>query len=283
MPRGTRIAPADRHNWLEQYEQGSRIDKIARESGRTQRTINEHIARARREIQQKEVTAGLLTQAYQKHYSQLLKVAEAIGQAAQKANADGILGAADLETQILYQGLRAHIPRNQLWRAIKTWEESSLELDRDSQRRRSTIMSLLAKDSAEWPEIQVEGFVQSFCNAALRVADGRSFDLTEYRVEASEESSQLRWSNFLLADGVPSQRRLEEIQQRHQKLVQNLIGPEVIAPLVSLMARWQSARDVIQEEVVVLRLRQMIPGQCRLCPGGEAPSSIQSRNRRSND
>ncbi len=49
MPRGTRIAPAERRGWLEQYERGSRIDKIAHEAGRTQRTINEHLARARRE------------------------------------------------------------------------------------------------------------------------------------------------------------------------------------------------------------------------------------------
>ena len=32
MPRGSRIAPAQRRSWLEAYEWGDRIDKIAREA-----------------------------------------------------------------------------------------------------------------------------------------------------------------------------------------------------------------------------------------------------------
>ncbi len=132
MPRGTRIAPAERRGWLEQQEHGSRIDKIAREAGRTQRTINEHLARARRERQQQEVTAGLLTQAYQSHFAQLLEVAETLGEAAEKVNAGGILSTTDLDAKMLYQGLQAHVPRSRLWRAIKTWEECSRDLDRVS-------------------------------------------------------------------------------------------------------------------------------------------------------
>ena len=111
MPRGTRIAPAERRNWLEQYEQRSRIDKIAHEAGRTQRTINEHLAQAGRERQQQEVTAGLLTQAYQRHFAQLLEVAETLGQAAQKVNPGGIRGTADLDTKMLYQGTASPCPQ----------------------------------------------------------------------------------------------------------------------------------------------------------------------------
>ena len=111
MPRGTRIAPAERRGWLEQYEHGTRIDKIAHEAGRTQRTINEHLAQARRERQQQEVTAGLLTQAYQRHFAQLLELAETLGQAAPRVNPRGILGTADLDTKNAVPGTASPCPQ----------------------------------------------------------------------------------------------------------------------------------------------------------------------------
>ena len=284
MPSGTRIAPAERRGWLEQYEHGTRIDKIAHEAGRTQRTINEHLAQARRERQQQEVTAGLLTQAYQRHFAQLLELAETLGQAAPRVNPRGILGTAGLDTKMLYQGLQAHVPRSRLWRAIKTWEESSRELDRESQKRRSTIEVLVVEKTAVWPGILTEGFVGSLWNAVLMAAEGRSPDEMGYRVDSSGGFSQLHCGNFLLSDRVPTQEGLAEIQRQHQMLLQALMASEMLAPLDRLVSRWQGARDTIQEEVMVLRLRQILPGQCRLCPGGEAPSGIHStRTRRSDE
>jgi hypothetical protein len=49
---------------------------------------------------QQEVTAGPLIQAYQRHFAQLLEVAETLGQAAEKVNHRGIRGTADLDTKM---------------------------------------------------------------------------------------------------------------------------------------------------------------------------------------
>ncbi len=72
MPRGTRIPPAERRDWLDKYERGDRVDKIAREAGRTERTVQSHLSRERRERDHQQVMAGLLRDAYQNHYVQLL-------------------------------------------------------------------------------------------------------------------------------------------------------------------------------------------------------------------
>ena len=283
MSRGSRIAPAERRRWLEQYEEGSRIDKIAREAGRTQRTINEHLARARRERQQHEVTAGLLTQAYQKHYSRLLDLAQELGQASLQPNSEGLLGEADLESRMLHQALRSHTPKARLWRAVKVWEETSQQLERESQRIRRRIQSSVDRETKTAPGILREGFVDTLWSAVSMFAQGQDPFLVDYRIEVPGDNYQLRWRNFLLADGVGSREQLDKIQEQHQRLLTELATPDTAAPLADLTARWNAARDTIQEEVVTLRLRQILPGQCRLCPGGEAPSGVHTPRARRSD
>ena len=84
MPRGTRIPPAERRDWLNKYERGDRIDKIAWEAGRTERTVQSHLSRERRERDYQQVMAGLLRDAYQNHYVQLLNQADELSRAAEQ-------------------------------------------------------------------------------------------------------------------------------------------------------------------------------------------------------
>ena len=280
MPRIARIAPAQRRKWLEDHENGQRIDQIAREAGRTERTVVEHLARARRERQEYEVTSGLLIQAYQKHYSQLLDIAEKLAQGAVRANPDGILGVADRETQMLYQGLKAHIPKNRLWREIKTWEQVSRELKEKTQELRPRIDREVRAHIASWPKVLPDGFVESLVDAVLMIAQGRESHLMEFRTEESAGTLQLLRGSSILAQGMSDQQRVEEIRQWYEQWLARLASWGLVAALQELVGRWQKARDIIQEEVAVLRLRQVLPGQCRLCPGGEAASARHSSKER---
>ena len=76
MPRGTRILPAERRDWLDKYERGDRIDMIAREAGRTNRTVQSHLSRERRERGHQQVMAGLLRDAYLNQADELSRAAE---------------------------------------------------------------------------------------------------------------------------------------------------------------------------------------------------------------
>ena len=119
--------------------------------------------------------------------------------------------------QILYQGLRDPSPGIARGGQSRPGKSVHWNWDRDTQQRRSIIKSPLGKDTAGWPEIQTEGFAESLVNAAFRLAEDRSLDLTEYRGQTSGEFSQLRWWNSILADGVSTSQGLEAIQQHHQK------------------------------------------------------------------
>jgi hypothetical protein len=185
---------------------------------------------------------------------------------------------------MLYQGLRSHIPSSRLWREIKTWEQASIELVRKTQELRKKIDRGVREQTDSWPEVLTEGFVGSLGDAVLMTAEGRRPDMLEYRSEESGGTFQLLCGGFILARGVSSQQRLVEVRQVHQKLLQGVATWELVAAVQELMGRWQSARDSIQEEVAVLRLRQVLPGQCRLCPGTETPSGRHSsKDRRGNE
>ena len=91
---------------------------------------------------------------------------------------------------------------------------------------------------------------------------------------------QLRRGNFILADGVQTDDRLGEIEQKHRDLLKDSLSVESASQLRSLWVRWSEARDLIQEEVRMLRLRRILTGQCSLCPGGEGSGARRPRRRR---
>ena len=49
MPKISKIASGERRNWLELSEQGTSVNKVAKESGRDVRTVRAHIEKARLE------------------------------------------------------------------------------------------------------------------------------------------------------------------------------------------------------------------------------------------
>ena len=47
--KGPKISVTERRTWLESYENGARIDTLAKDVGRAERTVKDHIDKARRE------------------------------------------------------------------------------------------------------------------------------------------------------------------------------------------------------------------------------------------
>jgi len=277
MPRGTRIPPAERRDWLDKYERGDRVDKIAREAGRTERTVQSHLSRERRERDHQQVMAGLLRDAYQNHYVQLLNQADELSRAAEQPDLGGIQLGTDFQTRALCQGLKSHIPRSPLWAAIKDWDRYAKDLVAESDSVRSSLKGIAEAGTRDLPNASVEGISGSLWDAMMMEAEGRKPSLTEYRVERSGSLLQLSWGSFLLGDQIENEVEVARVEEAHKTLLLRMRSPEWATELPSLVSRWGNARDAIQEETALLRLRQILPGHCDLCPGGEV-----TRTRRPN-
>ena len=240
------------------------------------------LARARQERQHDQIQVDLIRDAYRQHHLDLLEVAAELAERCDKPNSQGILPEPGLEPdfRMLYEGLRSHIPGSRLWSGVKTWEESAKALAKEWEQERTYVAKLIKQPVAGFPEILENGFTESLRDAFKMTTQGRDPGMLEYQRDTSGDSIQLRWGNFILADGVQTNARLGDIEKKHRELLDDSLNVNSTSGLQGLWARWSDARDIIQEEVRTLRLRRILTGQCNLCPGGEGSGVRRYRKRR---
>lgn len=282
MPKGGIIPTDERRSWLERYEQGATIDSIAKNSGRTQRTVTTQLGRARQERQHDQVQVDLIRDAYRQHYGDLLGVAEELAERCASPDSRGIMPDSALEpdTRMLYEALRSHIPGSRLWSSAKAWEESSSALAAESEQARGKISDLVQRVIADFPEVLEDGFTESLRDVVNTAAQGLDPWTVECQRDHSGDSMQLRRGNYMLADGVQTDGKLDEIEEKYRELLNESRGLESASKLQRHWASWTDARDIIRGEVQTLRLRRIITGQCILCPGGEGSGARRPRRRR---
>ena len=283
MPKRGKITPVERREWLEKYENGATIDSLAKEALRTQRTIINHVEQAHRELQHDQVQVELIRDGYRQHYKDLLNLAKRLAEMAKSPQRGTVLGtdvSGDPGERLLYQSLRKHTPGSGIWAAIKSWEANVVGIEEETGRLKVEATKLASQDAAEFPEILVEGFAGGLSEAVSMAAQGLDPGSTEYVKDRSGDNFQLRFRNFFLADRVPDDDRIVLIEQKHRDLLEGLLTERSVHRLKSFWRDWSSARDVIQEEATILRMRKVLPGRCDLCPSGDTGARRQSNRRR---
>ena len=280
MPKGGKISPDQRRIWLEQYEMGKTIASIAKKAGRTERTVIDHLERARRERQHQQVQADLLRESYRDHYRHLLLLTERLAERCQTPYRGGLFVAVEMKERLLYQGLQSHTRGSEVWGEVKRWEEEVMALAEESERLERYAEKLVVQDTVESPEVVAKGVAQSLLQAASMAGQGLDPEAVEYVEDPSGATYQLRWGSFVLAEGVPDQGRLAEIVKQHRGLINRLFTSQASERLQSRWREWAEARDALQEQLTILQLRKLLPGQCNLCPAGDTGARRPPRRRR---
>ncbi len=280
MPRESKVAPAARLDWLGAYERGERIDAIARRARRTERTIKAHIETARRERDLNRIRGDLQRNAYEQHYQDLLGIAQELRSKAQSPQHEVIHPGNGVRAKLLYESLKAHLPKGRLWQALSGWEYTAATLRaarRNLQREMDKQVQLRLVPI--WEEVNAEWMAGSLVSAAELAARGSSPSLGEYRIKKEGEGWDLECSMFKLSQSIPTQELAEFLRQAHEKVVERLPGLEPVGQLREAQAAWDGARDALDTEVEILALSRVLPGVCPLCPGG-ADLMKQRRSRR---
>ena len=283
MPRGGIIPPSLRQEWLTGHERGKRIDQLAKEAGRTPRTVKDQIARARHERDAHQVRIGLLREAYQRHHQDLIDTAEWIRKRAQTPDASGLLNTEDPRTLRLCDALRAHIARWVLWKTCDEWSRRSRSLEAARTSVGEDISSRVSEllDSDNVPARR-DGFERSLWAAVERRAIGDDLSDLKYTVEGTRKVV-LRWSSVQLTEGPSSRRAAKKVEGLHSELLSDIAAPdsELVRMIREPMVNWVTAKTTIEAEVDELQLRYMVPGTCDLCPDMERSGSRRRRSRRS--
>lgn len=283
MPKGGKISHLERRNWLREYEEGISIDSLSSKSGRTQRTVTEQLKQARSDRQHDQVQLDLIREGYREHYRDLLHLAERLAESTDSPHRGAVLGTGDPDDsgeRLLYQALRSHTPGSSIWTAVRRWEEDATGIAEEIDRLETQATKLVSKDTADFPEILIEGFAGSLRDAVSMAAQGLDPEATEYVRDQSGGSNQLRFGSYILSESVLDEDRMAEIQKMHRTFLKTLLAPESANRLRSLRRSWAEAKGVIQEEVTVLKLRKVLPGRCDLCPAGDTSARRPSQRRR---
>ena len=280
MPKGTKIPPALRQAWLGSYEQGKRIDVIAREEGRSTQTVKLHIDRASQDREHQQVRQALLREAYQGHQNDLMDVLQETGKRAEVSDPQGLWPYPGRRNQMLLEALRSHIPRRPLWKAWSRWEHQAQRLDSLEKEVRRLITGRVARDVKQsLPEALTEGIADSLWFAVNMESKGQISSQIEYKTDHSSEGLKLAWGAFTLTEGFVDQETALSVQKAHSQLLGELKRWD-LEPLVRLrqvMREWTETRELIEDEVEMLLLRRIVPGQCQLCPGSEGVRSRTGR------
>ena len=283
MPRGGIISPSLRQEWLNEHDRGKRIDQLAKEAGRTPRTVKDQIARARHERDAHEVRIGLLREAYQRHHQDLLDAAEQIRKRAQTPDALGLLNTNDRRALRLCDALRSHIPRWALWKTCDEWSRRSRSLEAARTFVHEEVSSRVA-ELLENPDVppRRDGFERSLWDAVERRAIEEDLSDLTYTVEGTRKVV-LRWSSVQLTEGPTSRKSAKEVEELHSQLLSDIASPdsEFVRMIRETTENWVTAKTTIEAEVEDLQLRYMLPGTCDLCPDMQRTGSRRRGVRRS--
>ena len=272
MPKKSKIAPTDRKEWLDAHERGERIDTIARLASRATRTVRHHVELARQERDQQQVRVALLSDAYKAHQNDVYALLQDLLKRAEEPDPRGLWPDPDRRTRMLFDALRSHLRRRDLWKAWETWElkaRRATVLENEIRRDITTQVTKELKESLPGP--LAEGFVESLWFAVRETVAGHGLSHMEYKVDQSPGGARLQWGAFTLTEGLVDEETVRSIRCRHHKLLKRVdnieTGVTSLAPTYrEVLEEWNQAREAIEEQVEGLLLRRVLPGQCSLCP-----------------
>ena len=263
MPRGKRTSAAERNRWRYDYDEaGKTISEIAKKSGRAISTVSAGIERARAELETRNLKARQLADAYRRHTQDLLYVGSLMqgSDAARKLSPYNAI--TQLGHEMLLEGLRTHIRTSPLWGAVS---------ERDSQSRRMTglrfglnpkICAAIDEAFSLSPLVRRNGFRQSLHYVVDEVIGGKSIESAEYGIE----DRQKYWQAVPISDESDDIDALGAVEKIHHRVLLELAHEVPVGEYAEAKEERERAQRVIDEEVEMLTLRRIIPGECNLCP-----------------
>ena len=149
-----------------------------------------------------------------------------------------------------------------MWKACRDWEYYARQFIRGTEELRVEINGAVEED----PAMLREAFVQSLVFAVQESAQGGTLVHMKYERSTTPKGYGLNWGSFHLSDAAKDSCVIDRLEEKHKALLDQLTSGDVIRDLADTYGEWEEARQTIRNEVDVLVLRGMIPGQCRLCP-----------------
>lgn len=298
MPR--KISLMEKREWLESYESGKAIDKIATSAGRDVRTIKKGIDEARREADARAARAELLKEALHKHQESLLKMLDEIFSiltipspesavlpwdtpvftTSEAASPEmGRSGAAPnnpllgIELKPAWGLLQEHLKRDPVWRMLTDWQKArTAHLNAKIASQRKTVGLLEGKTG--YKLVGGRGtpsppfvYIQTAAHLLFEVAIHQALRTSERKdledgIIADAATGEVRYGGSVLAKAPGKE------EECKSNLLAALRELQVSAEAISVANTYRvfsehtvKTRNAVEE----ISLLGLLPGQCRIC------------------
>lgn len=271
------VKPEKRQEWLERNERGESPPHIAATDGFDARTVRNHIDKAREGREVKEARSTVLRNALERHYADLCRCAERLGEnRRENRNVDlAAMGSAEgnFYEPELAVALRQHIPKSAIWKLLNQEKKLLADMDQLTKEVERKIESKISSDSRLFGKLTGEenGVVPGIVIALKGQLQQWIRRWTSLNVKDNLRSEPAENGFVYLSYGAYG---FGMVQNEHVELAGDAIthwtehfrASENIKKLEQLLLELERVRKQLREEIAVIVLRRVVPGHCRYCP-----------------
>jgi hypothetical protein len=261
------VKPSERREWLRRLEEeGQSISELAKTVDYDVRTVKKQIEMAHQERESHEARFFVLRQALEKHYADLLSLAENLD--------SGIIHSSlpmGIKTDRMWTALHEHLPRSPLWKLIDKMEHLNDEVQNIEKRAEQRLSDKVRAENSFNLVSQPEGPESGLYDKALLGAMNyhlhenppcRLLDITTSSV--SELLTAVNYERWLCA--VVPKGQVEKAKGFITNLMAEVCQWPECEELRKTLSERTKVTAAISEELAIIILKRVIPGHCKYCP-----------------
>ncbi|MFC1592834.1 hypothetical protein ACFL4C_02355 [Candidatus Omnitrophota bacterium] len=268
------VKPEVRRDWLIRNEEdGESPPQIAAKDKFDVRTVRKQIDLAKQEREAREARSVVLRNALERHYDDLLKLAE-------KMNSE-ISGVGNVSSSpdddLMEAALRQHLPRSPIWCYMSKWQNLRQRADEEQQKLEMVIEESVKTNQRLIPLINasLDGIVPGTVSVLVAEAKQWSRGNTGYSLKDSlvmEPAGEgfvnprFGFSRMGIMEVDHSERYVEIVHDVIEDLESRIRDQEDYRNLKKTIAEIGRLGGKLREELAVIRLRRIVSGRCKYCP-----------------
>ena len=267
MPKKPLVKPSMRLEWLRRLEEGEPLYKLAKSEGFDVRTVKKQTEMAIEERDAHEARLGVLRQALEKHYADLVTLVDRLDSAVMQSSLP--MGIKD---ERMWSALREHLPRSPLWKLFDKMERLNDDI-RDIEKRAEQRL---------WDEVRKDNSFKSISQtgaAEIELHDAGLLGAMSYHLH---QNPPITIPNITISSIVSDDRTTLYCEGSDCASVptgQIETAREFITNLMAQVCDWSEHEELqktisirtkitgeIREELAILIFKRVFPGHCKYCP-----------------
>ncbi len=264
------VKPEQRQDWLERNERGESASHIAATDGFDERTVRKHIELAKQEREIVEARSKVLRNALEQHYADLSGFAERLLSRIEQR--EGIRSSDNDE--YLQNALKQHLPRSPIWTNVSRHEGLLEEIANLKQQIKNRVeleidadVRLKSKLSADENGV-IPGIKGALVFQADRWSQGhKGLDIDENLItEPAKEDGFVILRYGFSQMGLAREKKVATVRKVVRDFESRIRQWDKFLKLEKAYTEDKRVKQNLKDQLVVIRLRRIVPGRCKFCP-----------------